>query len=250
MDTDAGKPVVLVPGGPDGADVVSRAQGAWSRHGLAVGDGAFREMSDVTWLQVGPYFADLRRPRRSAEGARALGGNVLVNALNAARAFSGTAFGSGDRLTWVHDLDTVALPADHHDAAVVLRFADLLVEAGEGYVERWQSAGPRGAEGLVLERRTRDAGVLDARVVRVGNHAIGVWAAPARGGARLRRTGDGRGGWTVGARVGAQPLSRAVVSTMPSHGELAGVLADAGGPMPSESGMARWEVVAELAVVA
>jgi hypothetical protein len=224
-----------------GLDVGSRVQGAWRRHGMAVGDGAFREMSDVLWLQVGPYFADLRRPYDAGEGGRALGGNVLVNALNSARAFSGTVEGAGDRITWHHDLDTMPVTSDHHDAAVVLRFADLLMEAGEGYVERWQSACPRGTEGRVLERRSRESGVVDARMVQVGADAVAVWFAPASGGARLRCGRDGA--WSIEARVGAQPLSAEVVSTMPSHIELVAALVDRGCPVGSDSGRSLWEEV-------
>jgi hypothetical protein len=223
-------------------DVVARAQGAWQRQGLAVGTGAFREMSDVWWLQSGPYFADLRRPRDAVEGRRTMGGNMLLNALNAARAFSGVVGGEGDRLSWYHDLDTMPVVADHHDAAVVLRYADLLMSAGDGYVERWQSACSRGTEGRVLERRSRGSDFLEARIVQVGNDAIAVWAAPASGGARLRRGDDGA--WALEARVGAQPLSAEVVSSMPGRIELVSALSDAGRPVASDSGKSEWNEVA------
>jgi hypothetical protein len=224
----------------ESADVTARAQGAWVRCGLAVGDGPLREMSDVLWLQVGDYFADLRVPRPASEGGRALGGDVLVNALNAPRAFSGTVHGTGDTLVWRHDLDTMVVRLDHDDEAVVLRFADLLVEAGAGFVERWQAVSTEAPTGQVYERRTVAAGAVDARVLRIGDDAIALWAAPARGGVRLRRH-DGE--WEVQARVGAQRLSVEVASNLPGVSELARVLEVPGEPVCSGRDESRWAAV-------
>jgi hypothetical protein len=224
-------------------DAIARAQGAWIRCGLAVGDGPLREMSDVLWLQVGDYFADLRVPRRAPEGGRALGGNVMLNALNAPRAFSGTVRGHGDRLVWSHDLDTMAVVPDRNDGAVVLQFADLLVEAGAGYVERWQAAASgEGPAGTVHERRNLDSGLVDARMLCLGDDAVAVWAVPARGGARLRRRGGGT--WLVDARVGAQALSVEVATELPGRTELARVLDDPGAGLRSGRDGSAWAVVA------
>jgi hypothetical protein len=219
-------------------DATTRVQGAWIRQGLAVGDGPFREMSDVLWLQVGPFFADIRLPRPSLEGDRALGGIVMVNALNAARAFSGTVSGGGDRLLWHHDLDTMAVRPAHDDSAVVLRFADLLIEAGAGYVERWHAGHPRPVEGSVFERRTLATGAVDARMLHVGDDAVAVWATPARGGARLQRLADGC--WVLAGKVGAQRLSEEVATTLPGRDELVCVLEDTVTPVRSGRDESRW----------
>ena len=225
----------------ESADVVVRVQGAWRREGLAVGNGAFRELSDVWWLQAGPYFADVRRPRRDRQGDRAMGGNVIVNALHSARAFSGTVDAAGDRLVWRHDLDTMLTGHDQHDAATVLRFADLLLQAGDGYVERWRSA-PAGPRPRVFERRVVATGALDARMIEVGDAAVAVWATPASGGAGMRRGADGS--LEAELVVGAQPLSAQVATALPGRDELAAVLGTSASPVGSGTGSSQWGEVA------
>ena len=186
--------------------------GAWIRTARSIGDGPPDECSDVVWLQVGPWFADLRLPRP---------GRVAAHAYDEAHAFSGrlevlstggdASLGDGARVAWHHDLDT----AVHDDAGdgqpdtahVVVRDG-VLIESGTGYVEWWGRPQVRAdgvddpaAAGRVLEHGAGPDDPAFARLVCVDGMAVCVWAGPAPGGAWC--TDDGA--WEPARVVGVVP---------------------------------------------
>ena len=164
--------------------------GAWRRAGRAVDGGPFVEQSNVLWLQTGTYFADLRVPDGPVEPA--------MSYLDDAQAFSGHSRYDPPRVTWLHDLDTMARPPGYEDTALVEDHGALLVERGEGYVERWQRQ--RISDwSIVLQRNDPGSGAPVARTVVVAHLALAVWAGPVAGGVSLVHR---RGKWTEVASVG------------------------------------------------
>ena len=181
-------------------------EGAWVRSSRSIDDGPPDECSDVVWLQVGPWFADLRLPRP---------GRCAAHAFDEAHAFSGRLAvladdGPGARVAWHHDLDTAA-PADGHagdpDEADVAVRDGVLIESGDGYVEWWARPAHRpdpsapGGAGLVL---LHDMGFDDpfgARVVCVEGMAVAVWDGPSPGGAWC----SADTGWEPARVVGVPP---------------------------------------------
>jgi hypothetical protein len=180
--------------------------GPWVRTARSIDCGPPDECSDVVWLQVGPWFADLRLPRP---------GRAAAHAFDTAHAFSGRlevlgAGGPGARVAWHHDLDSLdrdgSEPGDPDTADVEVRDG-CLIECGAGYVEWWdrprdQTAGGP-AEGRVLERRAGPDGPVSARVVCTEGMAVAVWAGPAPGGAWC----GAAGGWEPARVVGVVPSS-------------------------------------------
>jgi hypothetical protein len=178
--------------------------GPWVRTARSIDDGAPDECSDVVWLQVGPWFADLRLPRP---------GRAAGHAFDAAHAFSGRlevvgAEGAGARVAWHHDLDSLQPDGDHAgepDSAVVQVRDGGLIESGAGYVEWWDrprhraDGGP--ADGRVLERENGPDHPVSARVVCTGGMAVAVWAAPVPGGAWC----EVASGWEPARVVGVVP---------------------------------------------
>jgi hypothetical protein len=164
--------------------------GAWRRAGLALGDAPFDERTDVLWLQVGTFFADLRVPYEPADPE--------LSVRDDPQAFSGQVRYDPPRLTWTHDLDTMARPSGHKDSAVVERHGSMLFERGEGYIERWQRERPP-ENGTVLQLHDSSTGCPIARIVIVADLAVGVWIEPVPGGAALVRR---RGDWASVAAVG------------------------------------------------
>jgi hypothetical protein len=165
--------------------------GAWRRAGLAWGgDSLFVERADALWLQVGDFFADLRVPYEPADPE--------ATVLDTAQAFSGQVRYDPPRVTWSHDLDTMARPAGHRDSAVVERHGSMLFERGKGYMERWQRE--RAPEQVaVMQRDDPGSGYALARIVVVADLALGVWVDPVPGGVALvRRQGE----WSIVATVG------------------------------------------------
>ncbi len=154
-----------------------RFEGAWVREGRSIDGGAWREPSDVIWLQTPDgWFADVRRPRP---------GTAADHPLDAAQAFSGQleirATGEGDDppaglasvtsapfadVTWVHDLDSdLARLERPSDAARLWPDEDRLLEVGPQYRERWRCLTGMHPDSEVLIRRER--GQITARLVRV-----------------------------------------------------------------------------------
>ncbi|HEX3841374.1 MAG TPA: hypothetical protein VHU85_11325 [Acidimicrobiales bacterium] len=176
----------------EAASPPSWLEGAWRREGLALGGGPLVERSDVLWLQVGRFFADLRVPHTEEDPE--------ASRWDVAQAFSGTIDYQAPRLTWRHDLDTAPRPAGHADTAVVEFHDGVLLERGDDYLEQWRrEEGPRRA--AVIQRDVRGTGTVDARIVQVGDRALAVWADPAPVGAVLERR---PGRWSVTATVGIE----------------------------------------------
>jgi hypothetical protein len=178
--------------------------GPWVRTARSIDDGPPDECSDVVWLQVGPWFADLRLPRPGCAG---------THAFDTAHAFSGRlevigSEGPGLRVAWHHDLDSIDPDGSHPgepDSAVVQVRDGCLIESGPGYVEWWDrprhpAAGPS-ADGWVLERAFGPDGPASTRVVCIDGMAVAVWAAPVPGGAWCSVTG----GWEPARVVGVVP---------------------------------------------
>jgi hypothetical protein len=176
-------------------------EGVWSREGLATDGGPLVERSDVLWLQVGWFFADLRAPR--------LEGDPEAGDLDVAQAFSGRIDYQSPRVTWFHDLDTTARPPGHADTATVACRDGVLLERGDGYLERWRRKVGR-MPAMVIQRENPGAGAPSARIVRVGDHALAVWDDPAPAGAAIERRADR---WSVNTTVGVEPTP-AVTSMM------------------------------------
>jgi hypothetical protein len=175
-------------------------EGAWRREGLALDGGPLVERSQVLWLQVGWFFADLRVPHTS--------GDPEARDLDAAQAFSGVIDYQAPQLTWHHDLDTTERSAGHADTATVELHDGVLRERGDGYLEEWRrEEGPVGA--AVIQRDAAGTGAVGARIVRVGDRALAVWADPAPAGAAMERRS---GGWSVNASVGSEPTAGVTLS--------------------------------------
>ena len=189
--------------------------GAWIRRERSIDGEPPTECSDVVWLQVGPWFADLRLPRP---------GRNALHAYDAAHAFSGrlevgSVNGSCARVTWHHDLDTGvhdgASDGVHEegsdcgpDSADVEVRDDVLIETGAGYVEWWARSEQRpvGSDGTptaghVLLRGDGSGDPDFARIVCVDDMAVAVWAGPEPGGAWC----SAAGGWEPSRVVGVVP---------------------------------------------
>ena len=149
---------------------------------------ARHEPSLVIWLQVGPFFADIRLPRP---------GRYSTHSLDAAQGFSGTLCLDNGLARWRHDLDTVGRVPGHLDRATLERHGPQMLERGEGYVEYWRQCapanraprGPRAplaavACGSVAGLAAHPAGGLpavQARLLKVGTYAVAVWSRPEPG---------------------------------------------------------------------
>ncbi len=191
--------------------------GAWIRTNRSIALDPPLECSDVIWLQVGPWFADLRLPRP---------GQVAHHAFDEAHAFSGWLEvvidqGDGAQVAWHHDLDTTPHVAGQEpDAAGVEVRAGVLVEAGDGYVEWWEPPAtvPDGSAAMVLSRSGDDP--VQARLVCVAGMAVCVWGGMAPGG----------GAWSC-AELDWEP-ARVVGMLPPELGMAAALRAALGGTPP------------------
>ncbi|HEX7443478.1 MAG TPA: hypothetical protein VF320_06310 [Acidimicrobiales bacterium] len=194
--------------------------GAWVRTARSIDDGPPDECSDVIWLQVGPWFADLRLPRPGRDPA---------HPFDEAHAFSGrldvvSQAGDGARVAWHHDLDSLAPESDNGDghdgdpdaADVVVRHG-VLIESGTGYVEWWDRPGDRpgwrdgsAPSGRVLEHGDGPGDPSFARLVCVDGMAVAVWAGPVPGGAWC----GAAGGWEPARVVGPLPAGLDIGGTL------------------------------------
>ncbi|HEX7444567.1 MAG TPA: ABC transporter permease [Acidimicrobiales bacterium] len=176
----------------------------FARTARSIDDGPPDECGDVIWLQVGPWFADLRLSRPGRDPA---------HPFDEAHAFSGRlevlpTEGAGARVAWHHDLDTLDPGGEHDgdpDAAGVVVRDGVLIESGAGYVEWWdrprdRRVGPA-ASGRVLEHGRGPGDPAFARLVCVDGMAVAVWAGPVPGGAWCAVTG----GWEPARVVGVVP---------------------------------------------
>lgn len=178
--------------------------GPWVRTARSIDDGPPDECSDVVWLQVGCWFADLRLPRP---------GRAPAHAFDVAHAFSGrlevlATEGPGARVAWHHDLDSLDPGGSHAgdpDSAAVEVRDGVLIESGAGYVEWWDRPRDRTAGapagGRVLERGRGPGDPTSARVVCADGMAVAVWAGPVPGGAWCGVAG----GWEPARVVGVVP---------------------------------------------
>ncbi len=195
--------------------------GAWIRSLRSIDDSPPLECSDVVWLQVGPWFADVRLPRP---------GRTATHPYDVAHAFSGrlevtSTTGAGARVVWHHDLDT----AGHHpadagasddagpDTADVEVRDGVLIEFGAGYVEWWGRPEHRPTAsdgspvpGLVLEHGAGGDDPAHARMVWVDGMAVAVWAGPSPGGAWC----SAAGGWEPSRVVGVVPGDLGIGATL------------------------------------
>ena len=200
----------MTPADP-GRPVPDWINGAWIRTARSIDDGPPDECSDVVWLQVGPWFADLRLPRP---------GRVAAHAYDAAHAFSGRLEvvstdgcgpGDGARVAWLHDLDTAGHEEGYGhepDTADVVVRDGVLIESGAGYVEWWgrRRDRPDGetaavVSGRVLEHGPGADGPGFARLVWADGMAVCVWAGPVPGGAWCAEDT----GWEPARVVGVVP---------------------------------------------
>lgn len=171
--------------------------GAWIRAGRSIADGPPIECSDVVWLQVGPWFADVRVPRP---------GRVVPHAFDSAHAFSGRLVclepcDDGLRVAWDHDLDTDDREGGPDTASLALRDA-VLIESGDGYVEWWEHPEviPDHADVVLASPFVGGAGTW-ARVVCTAGMAVVVWSGETPGGAWC----SAAGGWEPERVVGRAP---------------------------------------------
>jgi hypothetical protein len=190
--------------------------GAWVRTARSIADGPPTECSEVVWLQVGPWFADVRVPRP---------GRLEPDAFDAAHAFSGRLAcleESADRLrvAWDHDLDSEVHEGDPDTAWLVVRDG-VLIESGDGYVEWWEPPEftPEHPD-VVLAWPSPDTAAPRARIVCTHGLAVTVWSDVPAGGA-----------W-CSAGSGWEP--QGVVGTVPPDLQIGAVLraAVAGHPLP------------------
>jgi hypothetical protein len=189
--------------------------GAWTRQSVTVDGSEAFETQHVYWLQVGPWYADLRVPFHPAGGTSCFAGR------------SGWV-GDGDRYRWAHELDLAGPCVDDVDRGVpdplaaladglgsgpgaedigdLTRDRDRLIERGLlgdiPYEEVWVRM-PDG-EG---DRQSEAQLAPDACFVRVGGHSITVVDARLVGGefgaCYQVRTGDE---WQVRAVIGPMPV--------------------------------------------
>lgn len=194
--------------------------GAWVRTARSIDDGPPDECSDVIWLQVGPWFADLRLPRPGRDPA---------HPFDEAHAFSGrlevvSQVGAGAEVAWHHDLDSLAPGGgndgghdDDPDTAHVVVRDGVLIESGTGYVEWWDRPRNRpegsdgsSAPGRVLEHGDGPGDPAFARLVCVDGMAVAVWAGPVPGGAWCSEAGV----WEPARVVGPVPACLDIGATL------------------------------------
>jgi hypothetical protein len=172
-------------------------QGAWRRNGRIIGEGAWEEVSDVLWLQVGRRFCDLRTPHP---------GTTATHVLDQTQAFSGTVTLSEGAIAFHHDIDSLPRDPGNPDQGTVHRLDDTMMERGPGFEERWIVASLPGDETAVAEYRQGDT--VRARIIRIGVVALAIWGGSLPGGAqyhlrhewlRERPTANDDGGWQIDA---------------------------------------------------
>jgi isopenicillin N synthase-like dioxygenase len=120
--------------------------GCWSRSLLVRADGSRDTTTQVTWLQAGSAYVDLRQPADLPQ----LAGRPLaeldrssLQALAIQEAFAGTTSQDGPVCTWTRDIDLSPLQGSA-DVGTVRLDGDVLVEEGvhEPYVEHWHLTEP------------------------------------------------------------------------------------------------------------
>jgi hypothetical protein len=158
-------------------------QGAWRRDGRTFSDDPLTEVADVLWLQAGRHFCDLRTLRPAMAAA---------SPLDQPQAFSGTVVVSAGNISFHHDLDSLRRDPAHPDEGTVHRRADVMVERGPGFEERWVVASLPGDDVGLAELADPGGADPGARLIRIGSVALGVWGGPTPGGAQFTAAN----GWT------------------------------------------------------
>jgi len=155
-------------------------QGAWRRDGRSLSDHPLVEVADVLWLQVGRYFCDLRTR---------LAPDEPTHVLDQPQAFSGTVIVSEGRISFHHDLDSLARDPAYPDEGTVHRKENVMYERGPGFEERWVAASLPGDDIAIAE--FRPPGVGDgaplARLLRIGPVVVAVWAGATAGGGQFTK---------------------------------------------------------------
>jgi hypothetical protein len=185
-------------------------QGAWRRDGRTFSDDPLTEVADVLWLQAGRHFCDLRTLRPAMAAA---------SALDQPQAFSGTVRVSGGNISFHHDLDSLRRDPAHPDEGTVHRRADVMVERGPGFEERWVvSSLPGDDVGLAELADPGGVGPV-ARLIRIGSVALGVWGGPTPGGAQFTAAN----GWAADRMLhdgGRPPGMEAAAAALGAAGSL------------------------------
>jgi hypothetical protein len=189
--------------GPREAGTSTWLDGVWAREARSVDGGPFFECSDVHWLQVGAWFADVRVPRPH---------RAVSHPLDLAQGFSGVVETKGTTVTWTHDLDTLDRQPGHCDTGYTRFEGGVLVEWEEGYEEHWRPIAPDDALAAVIECRVGSTDPAWARVVRVGTLAAAVWAGDRPGAALLSEERDWQATLTVGPSDGISGVRAALVA--------------------------------------
>lgn len=151
---------------PTGVHRTAVVDRLWRREGIWAPGSPADTTTDVSWLQLGTWYCDLRRPA----GLPATGGSLpgptreQLLALAEQEAFAGRLRQDGDVWTWTRVVD-LHPPAPLPDAGRLALDGDVLVETGVGreYVERWADDTPEArAPRQELELRGEDgrAGLL------------------------------------------------------------------------------------------
>jgi hypothetical protein len=164
--------------------------GAFVRAGRCIGDGELEEPSEVLFLSVPPWYADLRQLR---------GDDVHAADLDRSQAFSGSISAERGEVTWGHDLDTTTRYEHGVDRAPVRIEQGDLVEVGEDYLEHWRRIDAGDGLAAVATRHDPER-TLVARAVVIGTLALVVGND---GGARLERGASGT--WQLKGVVGVAP---------------------------------------------
>jgi hypothetical protein len=116
--------------------------GVWRRTLLIDSEGNRDDTSDVTWLQAGSYFVDLRRLSKPpsfdpTDGVALMTANQREWAMSQ-EAFAGTLLSDGGVFQWQRSID-LRPPGPVPDAGRLRWSGDMLVETGlhVDYVEHW-----------------------------------------------------------------------------------------------------------------
>lgn len=166
-----------------GADLVPpdpRLVGCWRRSLLTTSAGGRDTTTQVTWLQGGRLYVDLRLPavRPDLSGvvcARDLTAGQLA-ALTRVAGFAGRLVADGPLARWERLVD-LQPATGHPDAGSLVQHGDLVVETGQdgSYVEHWHqtAATPAPVAGVLLRETTSGAAAVLLRVGDVAGWARG-----------------------------------------------------------------------------
>jgi hypothetical protein len=152
---------------------IADLSGVWRRMLLIDSAGNRDDTSDVTWLQAGSCFLDLRRLSKPpsfdpTSGVAGMTANQRAWAMSQ-QAFAGTLFSDADVFQWQRCID-LHPPGPVPDTGRLRWSADMLVETGlhVDYLEHWARV-PTSDE-AVWAMWLRDGDGRGALLMRVGDH--------------------------------------------------------------------------------